>query len=66
MINCVHSIDGIGHVNEKRGVVGLVIFELPGCMRHDMKGSLFIDLADSSLAETEERMTPKMKTRKEM
>ena len=45
LIKSVHSIEGIGHVNEKRGVVGLVIFELPGCMRQDMKGSLIIDLA---------------------
>ena len=45
LIKRIQSIEGIGHVDEKRGVVGLVIFELPGRMRQDMKRSLFVDLA---------------------
>ena len=45
LIKRVHSIEGVGHVDEKRGVVGLVIFELPGRVRQDMKGPLFVDLA---------------------
>ena len=45
LIKCVHSIEGIGHVDEERRVVGLMIFELAGSMRQNMKRSLFVDLA---------------------
>ena len=45
LIERIHSIEGIGHVDEKRGIVGLMIFELPERLRQDMKRSLFVNLA---------------------
>ena len=45
LVEGVHSVQGIGHVYEKRWVVGLVVTELARRVRKHVEGSLFVDLA---------------------
>ena len=45
LVKRVHPVEGVGHVDEERRVVGLMIFELAGRMRDHVERSLLLDLA---------------------
>ena len=42
LVKRVHPVEGVGHVDEKRWVVGLMIFELAGRVRQHVKRSLLV------------------------
>ena len=45
LVEGVHSVQGVGHVDEKRWVVSLVVTELARRVRQYVEGTLFVDLA---------------------
>ena len=45
LVEGVHSVQGVGHVDEKRRVVSLVVAELARRVRQHVEGTLFVDLA---------------------
>ena len=46
LVESVHSVKGIGHVDEKRWVVSLVVTELARRVRQHVEGTLFVNLAE--------------------
>ena len=49
LVEGVHSVQGIGHVNEIGWIVSLVVTELARRVRQHVEGTLFVDLAKVSI-----------------
>ena len=45
LIEGVHSVEGVGHIDEERWVVGFVVLELAGRVGQNVEGSLLVNLA---------------------
>ena len=46
LIKSIHSVEGIGHVDEEGRVVGLMVSELAGRVGQHVESSLLVNLAE--------------------